>query len=197
MPGSATFTLHRGEIVGIAGLVGAGRTRFLRTLFGLEPVRSGRIRLGVYSGPAAPAARWRQGMGMVSEDRAGEGLALGLERRREPDGVEARRTRAWIRRAAVARGRGGAALDRPSRHPLRQSPPADDRALRRQSTESRGRAVAASRRRRPRPRRADTRDRRRAARRKSTRSSTSWWGQTGQTRVRPWSDPVCPRGPKP
>ncbi len=78
VPGSATFTLHRGEILGIAGLVGAGRTRLLRTLFGLEPVRSGRIRIGVYSGPAAPHARWRQGMGLVSEDRAGEGLAPGL-----------------------------------------------------------------------------------------------------------------------
>ena len=78
MPGSATFTLHRGEIIGIAGLVGAGRTRLLRTLFGLEPIRSGRIRLGMYAGPAAPDARWRQGMGMVSEDRAGEGLAPGL-----------------------------------------------------------------------------------------------------------------------
>ena len=41
-PGDATFTLHRGEVLGIAGLIGAGRTRLLRTLFGLEPVRSGR-----------------------------------------------------------------------------------------------------------------------------------------------------------
>ncbi len=33
-PGHATLTLHRGEIVGIAGLLGAGRTRLLRTIFG-------------------------------------------------------------------------------------------------------------------------------------------------------------------
>lgn len=77
-PGSATFELHRGEILGIAGLLGAGRTRLLRAIFGLEPVKSGRVTLGVYSGPAAPHDRWRQGMGMLSEDRAGEGLALGL-----------------------------------------------------------------------------------------------------------------------
>src|SRR5262249_2706700 len=63
---------------GIAGLVGAGRTRLLRTIFGLEPVASGRIRVGAYAGPASPRERWRQGMGMLSEDRAGEGLAGGL-----------------------------------------------------------------------------------------------------------------------
>ena len=78
MPGSASFTLRRGEILGIAGLLGAGRSRLLRTIFGLEPVKSGRITLGVYSGPAAPHDRWRQGMGMLSEDRGGEGLAAGL-----------------------------------------------------------------------------------------------------------------------
>jgi ribose transport system ATP-binding protein len=78
-PGSASFTLHRGEILGIAGVLGSGRTRLLRTLFGLEPVRSGRVRLGVVSGPASPAVRWRQGMGLLSEDRKEEGLALGLD----------------------------------------------------------------------------------------------------------------------
>jgi ribose transport system ATP-binding protein len=77
-PGSATFQLHRGEVFGIAGLLGAGRTRLLRALFGLEPVREGRVRLGVYSGAFPPHERWKQGMGMVSEDRKGEGLALGL-----------------------------------------------------------------------------------------------------------------------
>ena len=78
VPGAATLTLRRGEVVGIAGLLGAGRTRLLRTIFGLEPVKSGRIGVGVYSGPAAPHERWRQGMGMLSEDRIGEGLARGL-----------------------------------------------------------------------------------------------------------------------
>jgi len=77
-PGSIGFTLHRGEVLGIAGLMGAGRTRLLRTLFGLAPVRAGRIRLGAYSGAAAPPRRWEQGMGLLSEDRKGEGLALGL-----------------------------------------------------------------------------------------------------------------------
>jgi ribose transport system ATP-binding protein len=77
-PGRATLTLHRGEILGIAGLLGAGRTRLLRTIFGLETVRSGRIRVGLYSGPASPSARWDQGVGMLSENRAAEGLAPGL-----------------------------------------------------------------------------------------------------------------------
>jgi ribose transport system ATP-binding protein len=77
-PGSATFTLRRGEIFGIAGLLGAGRTRLLRTLFGLEAVRRGRVKLAAYSGPFSPADRWRQGMGMLSENRTGEGLAVGL-----------------------------------------------------------------------------------------------------------------------
>jgi ribose transport system ATP-binding protein len=78
VPGSATLTLHRGEILGIAGLLGSGRTRLLRAIFGLEPVTSGAIVVGAYSGPSTPHDRWRQGVGLLSEDRAGEGLALGL-----------------------------------------------------------------------------------------------------------------------
>ena len=77
-PGSASFTLHRGEILGIAGLMGAGRTRLLRRIFGLEPVRSGRIRVGAYSGGAAPPDPWSSGMGLLSEDRKNEGIALSL-----------------------------------------------------------------------------------------------------------------------
>ncbi len=77
-PQSATLTLRRGEILGIAGLVGAGRTELLRTIFGLDEVVSGRIRVGAYLGPASPQQRWRQGMGFLSEDRKKEGLALSL-----------------------------------------------------------------------------------------------------------------------
>lgn len=78
-PDFASLTLHRGEILGIAGLVGAGRTELMRTLFGLSPVRSGRIRIGVYAGPASPLQRWNQGVGFLSEDRKEEGLALNLD----------------------------------------------------------------------------------------------------------------------
>ncbi len=77
-PGTASFTLHRGEILGIAGLVGAGRTELLRAIFSLDPVRSGHVRVGAYSGGSSPHQRWRQGAGMVSEDRKAEGVALGL-----------------------------------------------------------------------------------------------------------------------
>jgi ribose transport system ATP-binding protein len=78
VPGDATLTLHRGEVVGIAGLLGAGRTRLVRTIFGLEPVKGGRIRVASHSGRARPHERWQQGLGMLSEDRVGEGLARGL-----------------------------------------------------------------------------------------------------------------------
>jgi len=78
LPVNASLRLHRGEVLGIAGLIGAGRTELLRTIFGLEPVRRGEVRLGAYVGPSSPTARWLQGMGLVSEDRKNEGLAVGL-----------------------------------------------------------------------------------------------------------------------
>jgi ribose transport system ATP-binding protein len=77
-PLSASLALRRGEILGIAGLVGAGRTELLRALFGLAPVRSGRIKLGIHTGPFSPVHRWKQGAGFLSEDRGNEGLAAGL-----------------------------------------------------------------------------------------------------------------------
>jgi ribose transport system ATP-binding protein len=80
LPRSASLTLHRGEVLGIAGLVGAGRTELLRAVFGLDPVRSGQIKVltnrGEAIGPATPKERIAQGIGLLSEDRKGEGLAL-------------------------------------------------------------------------------------------------------------------------
>jgi ribose transport system ATP-binding protein len=77
LPRSVDLTLHRGEVLGIAGLVGAGRTELLRAVFGLDRVRSGELRIArVARGTDAPRTRIRQGLGFVSEDRKGEGLAL-------------------------------------------------------------------------------------------------------------------------
>lgn len=76
MKGRASITLRRGEVVGIAGLNGSGRSELLRSIFGLDPVKSGQIKVGVVEGPNSPARRWDQGVGMLSEDRKLEGLAL-------------------------------------------------------------------------------------------------------------------------
>ena len=79
-PESASLTLHRGEVLGIAGLVGAGRTELLRAIFGLDPVKRGTVRIATSSGDAgtSPHRRWDANVGMVSEDRKVEGLALSL-----------------------------------------------------------------------------------------------------------------------
>jgi ribose transport system ATP-binding protein len=75
----ANLVLRRGEILGLAGLVGAGRTRLVRAVFGLGPVVGGQIRVAhVDGGYARPRQRIDEGVGFLSEDRKGEGLALGL-----------------------------------------------------------------------------------------------------------------------
>ncbi len=79
-PRSASLALRRGEVVGIAGLVGAGRTEFLRAIFGLDPIRSGSVSVAAFGNLPAdrPDRRWLARIGMVSEDRKREGLALDL-----------------------------------------------------------------------------------------------------------------------
>ena len=79
-PVDASLTLHRGEVVGIAGLIGSGRTEFLRALFGLDAVKSGSVKIGGTAGGehSKPRKRWKQGIGMLSENRKEEGLALNL-----------------------------------------------------------------------------------------------------------------------
>ncbi len=74
----ASFTLRRGEILGLAGLMGSGRSELVRGLFGLAPVASGAVKVaGTPSRLAAsPSTRIRERVGYLSEDRKGEGLAL-------------------------------------------------------------------------------------------------------------------------
>ncbi len=75
----ATFELRRGEILGIAGLVGAGRTELLRALFGLDPIAAGEVTIGGRpSVGATPKRRLQDGVGLLSEDRKEEGLFLDL-----------------------------------------------------------------------------------------------------------------------
>lgn len=76
-PRSVDFTVRRGEILGVAGLVGAGRTESLRVLFGLDPECGGEVKMrGRDAGRASPAARLADGIGLLSENRKEEGLML-------------------------------------------------------------------------------------------------------------------------
>lgn len=77
MTAPVSLTLSKGEILGIAGLIGSGRTEMLRTLFGLDEAECGSIVVsGVEMSGARPWARIGRGLGLLSEDRQGEGLAL-------------------------------------------------------------------------------------------------------------------------
>jgi ribose transport system ATP-binding protein len=79
LPRGVSLTLHRGEIVGVAGILGAGRTELLRTIYGLDPVRTGKIAVrtvGPTDNRSGVRGRIAQGFGFLSEDRKSEGLAL-------------------------------------------------------------------------------------------------------------------------
>jgi ribose transport system ATP-binding protein len=114
----ASFDLRKGEIFGIAGLLGSGRTELVRALYGLDTPEAGTVELHgtAHSARQASAAeRVRQGVGYVSEDRKGEGLALPLSiadnlcatrPQRARGGMldlsrQAERTRHWIRELRI------------------------------------------------------------------------------------------------
>lgn len=74
------FSVRKGEILGFAGLMGAGRTEVARAVFGADPRTSGEIR--VHGRPVdvrSPADAVRAGIGYLSEDRKHFGLALGMD----------------------------------------------------------------------------------------------------------------------
>jgi|SRR5215213_8585273 len=76
---NASFELRRGEILGIAGLMGSGRTPLLRTIFGLERPEGGTITVNKRSltnRRSTPSMRLIEGLGYLSEDRNGDGLTL-------------------------------------------------------------------------------------------------------------------------
>ena len=104
---NVSLEVRRGEVVGLAGLVGAGRTELLRTIFGADPAVAGSVRVG--DGRAGLLRSPRQavaaGIGMLPEDRRHDGLLLGQSMRVNalllPGQPRARS--GWIDRAAERR----------------------------------------------------------------------------------------------
>ncbi|MBS9721357.1 sugar ABC transporter ATP-binding protein [Tianweitania sp. BSSL-BM11] len=74
-----SFDVHRGEVLGIAGLVGSGRTELARLIYGADPATAGRVRLnGVDVTPRSPAEALEHGIVYLTEDRKGLGLFLDM-----------------------------------------------------------------------------------------------------------------------
>jgi len=74
-----SFTLRRGEVLGITGLLGSGAKDLIRTLFGLEQAASGEIEIeGQTAQPHSPAKAVDRRLALVPEDRRGHGVGLDL-----------------------------------------------------------------------------------------------------------------------
>lgn len=74
-----SYTLHSGEILGLAGLMGAGRTDAMRALFGVDPFDSGEIWIAGQSiSSIVPGKMIAAGLGLSPEDRKRDGLVLGM-----------------------------------------------------------------------------------------------------------------------
>src|SRR5262249_39376694 len=72
-----SFELRRGEVLGLAGLVGSGRTELARALCGIDPLRSGEVALvGRTVALRSPAAARAAGIVLVPEDRQRQGLVM-------------------------------------------------------------------------------------------------------------------------
>lgn len=72
-----SFDLHAGEVLGVAGLVGAGRSSLGAALFGLDPILNGSMELrGRPFTPSSPVDALRRGLGLVPEDRKTQGLMM-------------------------------------------------------------------------------------------------------------------------
>jgi simple sugar transport system ATP-binding protein len=76
---NVSFEVKPGEIVGLAGLLGSGRTEILRSIYGTQPGSRGEVFVGgIKLEKRSPRVMLRRGVGLTPEDRAGEGLVLQL-----------------------------------------------------------------------------------------------------------------------
>jgi ribose transport system ATP-binding protein len=81
----ASFELYRGEVFGLAGLIGMGRTEIALAIFGIDPIRRGRLRLHSLSGQrgtggfSSPQEAIRSGVALLTENRKHTGLFMNFD----------------------------------------------------------------------------------------------------------------------
>jgi monosaccharide-transporting ATPase len=105
-----TVDVHRGEVVGLAGLLGSGRSETVRAMFGADPVDSGTITVNDEPGGRrwSPAKAIASGVGLVSEDRKVDGIIPDLSVR---DNIVLAALPRLARAGFVSRGRCDAVVD--------------------------------------------------------------------------------------
>jgi ribose transport system ATP-binding protein len=101
----ASFDLHAGEVLGLAGLVGSGRTELLRLIYGADRKDSGEVLLGNSATPAkitTPVQAVRASIGLVTEDRKSQGLLLPLSIRINTTlaNLKSAASGGWLKRSA-------------------------------------------------------------------------------------------------
>jgi simple sugar transport system ATP-binding protein/ribose transport system ATP-binding protein len=122
--GPVSLDVREGEIVGLAGLIGAGRSELVRAIYGAAPITAGHAELGDGRRWRGPGGALRAGVALIPESRASEGLMLGRPVR-ENVSVASLRWRSrfgWVRRtserrdvrAAVEQTMAQAALEQPA-----------------------------------------------------------------------------------
>jgi len=109
IPRDVSLELSQGEIFGIFGLVGAGRTELLRAVYSLDEIASGSVRINSLDASHTPRGRIRAGVGFVSEDRKREGLA---QDRSISDNVTLSRLSPYSRMGWLSLGKRAAAVGR-------------------------------------------------------------------------------------
>lgn len=91
-----SFQLKKGEILGVAGLVGAGRTELMRAIFGLDPFSSGEIHInGRRVRINSPEEAIKEGIAFVTEDRRLQGLIMGMSVRENGSLVALKQLHRW------------------------------------------------------------------------------------------------------
>lgn len=96
-----SFSVKRGEILGLAGLVGAGRTEAMLAVYGAEKVSQGSIRIhGKEYQPSSPRKAGRAGIAFIPEDRRNEGIVSSMS---IVENLSLSATRLWSRRSIIQR----------------------------------------------------------------------------------------------